>query len=177
MILKFHFSMLKPIIYNSDIKQISTKPSITPMEATLLRYENALETTIQQHCRNIFLRMSQEIKVKYKGARLKFVQIDNGANLSVGGKIRKWKEGTVADFPDVLLLASTPCKQFNMIGFVEFKRIGTPSQIKIKEGQLECQKDLQDMGWPSYITNNPFYFEQVICQRFVEFFEKNVWCG
>lgn len=145
------------------------------MEASMLRLEGMLETRVQQSCRRIFLEMAKQIQILHKGARLRFVQIDNGADLTVAGKIRKWAEGTNPDFPDVLLLASTPCGQFNKVEFVEFKRIGSPSQVQIRDGQLQCQKDLQAMGWPAEIINNPIYFEQIICARFWEFFNKNIW--
>lgn len=153
--------MLNPIIYNKDIKELEKKQSISPDELALLKLgKQPLEKKIQEACRIIF-----ESQFDYRG----FVSIDNGD--TAGGKLldyqrinlykNKKKTGTKHGFPDTMLIVK------NKIAFVEFKRIGAPSQIDIKQDQLDYQKWLQDMGFKAYITNNPIYFKNVILKELV----------
>ena len=152
--------MIKPIIYNKDIKGLEKKDTLTTDEMILLRLgQGCLEKVIQETCHNMFnLKFEQGI----------FVAIDNGD--TAGGKLKpyqrivlyknKKKLGTKSGFSDVMLIRK------GKVAFVEFKRIGCPSEIDIKPEQLAYQKLLQDMGFKAYITNNPVYFNNVILKEF-----------
>lgn len=154
--------MIKPIIYNKDIKGLEKKDTLTTDEMILLRLGNScLEKVIQETCHNMFnLKFEEGI----------FVAIDNGD--TAGGKLEPYKRivlyknkkklGTKSGFSDVMLIRK------GKVAFVEFKRIGCPSQIDIKPEQLDYQKQLQDMGFKAYITNNPVYFNNVILKEFAE---------
>lgn len=133
-----------------------------------MRYLNALETTIQSHGRNHFLHLKQEMVWKYPGAEMEFIQLDNGTNLTQTGKFKKWREGTVSGFPDVTILLSWKGQQ--KIIFVEFKRIGVPSSVKISDNQKAWNQKLQAMGFQAHIMNNPIYFEKKICGEIRKFF-------
>ena len=74
----------------------------------------------------------------------------------------------MSGFPDVVILASLAGSQ--LVIFVEFKRIGTPSQVKISDNQKHWNEVLQAMGFLAFITNNPLYFEKVICGEIRKFF-------
>lgn len=160
-----------PIIYTNQIKDLEKKGSVSMAEACLLRYSRALETQIQQSFKSITNALAREMAQEF-GGRIKFVQIDNGGKLTAGGRLRKWQEGTVRGFSDIMLLMSTKCGQYNKVIFVEAKRIGAKHEIKIGSDQLECQKWLSEMGWSAYITNNPAYFREVICKEIKDFFKE-----
>lgn len=152
-----------PIIYNRDIEELSQRSFIPSELSVLMRYLNALETTIQSHGRNHFLHLKQEMVWKYPGAEMEFIQLDNGANLTQTGKFKKWREGTVSGFPDVTILLSWKGQQ--KIIFVEFKRIGVPSSVKVSDNQKDWNQKLQAMGFLAFITNNPIYFEKKSAER------------
>jgi len=138
----------KPIIYNSDIKDA--------MNLMLLR-QRPQETYIQQSCKTIFDGIKLEMRDKFE---MDFMQVDNGGNQTQGGKFRKKAEGTIKGASDVQLWFH--CKKTGKSKMVlcEFKRIGTPSQIDIKEEQLAFQqKWKQFYKCAGFITNNPLYFE------------------
>ena len=158
-----------PIIYNKDIGELSKSSVMSAEAATLLLYLNAVEEKIQTHARNQFLRLKQEIINKYPDAKMEFVQIDNGGNLTLQGRVAKARQGTANGFPDVMLIMSF--RGQNMTFFVEFKRIGTPSQIKISEEQKAWNQKLNSMGFLAYITNNPIFFEIEICGKIRGWFD------
>jgi hypothetical protein len=160
----------KPLIYNSDLKALQTKTNVTPEEYHLISLANALETKIQQSCHNMFNVLAQELEIKYGKKVMEFVQIDNGASLKPSGKIRKQKEGLKRGWPDVMLAIGSPCGQFSETIFIEFKRIGTPSNIIISLQQQYYHDWLNRTGFNAYITNNPLYFKEAILGKVREFF-------
>lgn len=138
----------KPIIYNTDIKNA--------LNLTLLQ-QKPQETYIQQSCKTIFDRIKLEMRDKFE---MDFMQIDNGGKQTMGGKFRKKAEGTIKGASDVQLWFY--CKKTNISKMVlcEFKRIGTPSQIDIKEEQIAFQERWKQFyNCDGFITNNPLYFE------------------
>jgi len=138
----------KPIIYNADLK--------SAMNLTLLR-QKPQETYIQQSCKIIFDRIKLEMRDKFE---MDFMQIDNGGKQTQGGKFRKKSEGTIKGASDVQLWFH--CKKTGLSKMVlcEFKRIGTPSQIDIKEEQIVFQRQWKQFyNCEGFITNNPLYFE------------------
>jgi len=152
--------MIKPILYNKDLRVLEKKDTLTTDEMILLRLgRGCLEKEIQKTCNTIFC-----AKFDPKG----FVAIDNGD--TAGGKLlpyqrillyaNKKKLGTKTGFSDVMLIRE------NKICFVEFKRIGSESQIDIKEEQVDYRNWLESMGFKSYITNNPIFFNKVILSEF-----------
>lgn len=154
---------MKPIIYNKDLREIQKKQQISTDELFLLQFasnkKGCLEKQIQEICHIMFCN-------KFDGRG--FIAVDNGD--TAGGNLKpfqrialyknKKKMGTKHGFPDVMLIVK------NKIVFVEFKRIGTPSQIDIKQDQLDYQKWLTDNGFKAYITNNPLFFRDVILKEF-----------
>mgnify|MGYP003671029812 FL=1 len=72
--------MIKPIIYNKDIKGLEKKDILTTDEMILLRLgQGCLEKVIQEKCHNMFnLKFEQGI----------FVAIDNGD--TAGGKLKPY---------------------------------------------------------------------------------------
>lgn len=149
----------KPIIYNKDIKELENKATLTTDEMILCRLgKGCLEKVIQETCHTMF-----KLKFDPRG----FIAIDNGD--TAGGNLKdyqrivlyknKKKLGTKHGFPDVMLIKE------GKIVFVEFKRIGSESQIDIKQDQLDYQEWLKSMGFKSYITNNPVYFNNVILKE------------
>lgn len=138
----------KPIIYNTDIKNA--------LNLTLLQ-QKPQETYIQQSCKIIFDRVKLEMRDKFE---MDFMQIDNGGKQTMGGKFRKKAEGTIKGASDVQLWFY--CKKTGLSKMVlcEFKRIGTPSQIDIKDEQVAFQERWKAFyNCEGFITNNPLYFE------------------
>lgn len=151
---------MKPIIYSKDIRELSKKPILSKDELMLVELgEKVLEKKIQEYCNRIF-----SSNFDARG----FIAIDNGD--TAGSKLKpyqrialyqnKKKTGTKHGFCDVMLIGK------NKIIFVEFKRIGTPSQIEVRQDQLDYQEWLKSAGFKSYITNNPIYFKNVILEEF-----------
>ena len=169
-------SEYKPIIYNSDIREIenSKKQSLTPDEAELLLHKGMSESRIQQACRQIFLS-------KFYG-KAKFIQIDNGNTFFDTGESkeerkfnrqkmirkfainrkRKKAEGTEEGRKAVMLVGK------RKIAFVEFKKVGAPSEIEPDLEQKEIHKFLLECGFPAYFCNNTVYFKKVICEDFID---------
>jgi len=138
----------KPIIYNADLK--------SAMNLTLLR-QKPQETYIQQSCKVIFDGIKLEMRDRFE---MDFMQVDNGGKQTQGGKFRKKSEGTIKGASDVQLWFH--CKKTGLSKMVlcEFKRIGTPSQIDIKEEQIVFQRQWKQFyNCEGFITNNPLYFE------------------
>lgn len=137
-----------PIITNADIQDTQN---------VLLLQLKPQETYIQQACRVIF----EQIKIaKRNKFDMDFMQIDNGGLQTIGGKMRKFAEGTIKGASDVQLWFS--CKKTGKVVMClcEFKRIGTRSQIKITPEQEAFQGRWRDVyKCDGFITNNPLYFE------------------
>lgn len=173
--------MIKPIIYNSDIKAIKKKNqslSLTKAEVELLMLgENCTETKIQSRIVSIFRALQQELSCMWDMTSqndLIIAQRDNGAS-SMSQRIKKAREGNLSGMCDLdIFLYNAKTKQ-NKVMFLECKRIGTPSQIEGDklhyERQIKCQDRLRNMGFEVYLTNNPVYFEKVICEQIRQFYK------
>ena len=84
---------------------------------------------------------------------------------------RKKAEGFKGGFPDltILLFNSRLCLRDTM--YLELKRIDAPSGIHLTEEQLDWFVKLNNMGYNSYITNNPIFFRDVVLKEIRNFFE------
>jgi hypothetical protein len=148
--------MLKPFIYNSDLKVIEKKAaaqSISIDEADLLRHKGMSESRIQQGCRSYF---------RYNFPKARFIQIDNGGRMGRTMRMTKGKEGTIAGMKDVMLIGE------NKISFVEFKKVGSPAEIEPTDEQKEVHEFLLKSGFKAYFCNNMPYFRKVICEEFLK---------
>ena len=121
---------------------INQKPIISPADIVnamefRLQKQKPQETYIQQTCKVIFDGIKLEMRDKFE---MDFMQVDNGGKQTQGGKFRKKAEGTIKGASDVQLWFH--CKQTGESKMIlcEFKRIGTPSQIDIKEEQVAFQE-------------------------------------
>ena len=141
---------------------LTQKPIITPADIVKamefrLQKQKPQETYIQQSCKVIFDGIKLEMRDRFE---MDFMQVDNGGKQTQGGKFRKKAEGTIKGASDVQLWFH--CKKTGLSKMVlcEFKRIGTPSQIDIKEEQIAFQVRWQKFyNCDGFITNNPLYFE------------------
>lgn len=148
--------MIKPLIYNSDIKAIQKKAertSISIDESSLLRQAALSESEIQQACKRIFCQ-------KF-GSSAKFIQLDNGGKMSVIARARKKREGTEVGAPDILLIGKN-----RRSTFVEFKKIECESKVDPSLKQKLIHKFLEDCKFSIFVTNNTIFFEKVICEEF-----------
>lgn len=159
------------LIYNKDIAALEKKDSLKPDELLLVRMKNATETIVQQYCHRLFNEMAEEYRRKFGKEVMVFVQIDNGGKMGFAQKKKKKAEGTKKGFPDASLFLGSPCGQFSKVIFVEFKRMGTPSQIQLGDEQVFYHAWLNEIGFSAYITNNPIYFRDVILKEVREFYE------
>lgn len=148
--------LIKPLINNSDIREIQKKidsgKSLTVDEVALLRQKSWKELTLQQACKNLFRNKFNK--------NAKFIQTDNSRTTALQ-RMRAGLGGYEEGATDVYLVGRN-----KKIVFVEFKRIGTPSQISITPKQEEMHKFLLDCGFDAYFCNNTVYFEKVICKEF-----------
>lgn len=175
-IFDFTVGNFKALIINSDIKALRNKMRLTPDELSIINHDGVLESDIQQRACAATKRLMLYVP---KNKNLKFIQIDNGD--SAIGKLtslqrmalirRKKAEGTCRHFPDAMILAS--CNGELRVWFVEFKRVGTKSQIEGDkehfQAQLEMIDELREMGASAYITNNLVFFEKVILKEVKDF--------
>ena len=126
------------------------------------------ESELQQLLHKSFVATASELKFKYPQMEMWFIQNDNGD--TAGGQLtqiqrmclykRKKAEGSKAGFPDLSLISSG-----GNIVFCEVKKIGAPSDIHLTEEQFEWFLKLNNMGFKSYITNNPVFFKKVILKE------------
>lgn len=147
--------MIKPLIYNSDIKAIEKKAqkgSISIDEAALLKQKSWKELTLQQACKNSFRSRFQD--------KAKFIQTDNSRTTAVQ-RMRSGLGGYEEGATDVYLVGKD-----KKIVFVEFKRIGSPSEIEPTDKQKEMHEFLLNCNHKAYFCNNTVYFEKVICEEF-----------
>lgn len=151
-------NLTKQLITQGQIINLLNKKE-AEQNPNLIRYLNFTESEIQITCKRIFDSFAFQLELEYKKTLLDFIQIDNGAKSGIRYKIKKKKEGTKKGFPDVMILATTLNNSQQKTFFVEFKRIGN---YKISDEQLEYHKKLNQMGFESYITNNPIFFEKYI---------------
>lgn len=156
------------LICNKDIP----KNPNTAAELILAIFRNALETKIQQYCHKEFNALASEVRYKYGEKLMEFVQVDNGGKMGVRQKMKKKAEGTKDGFPDVQLLLGPP-KGSDLepqVIYIEFKRIGVPSQVIVKDNQLMYHSWLNSIGFKAYITNNPIFFRDVILGEVRKFY-------
>jgi hypothetical protein len=154
------------LLFNKDIP----KQPNTADELIIWNLAKKSESELQQHFHKQFNALSSEIKFMNRDAELEFVQNDNGD--SAGGNLlqyqrinlykRKKAEGSKAGFPDLTLISSnlTNCEPKTI--FCEVKKISAPSEIHLTEEQFDWFIKLNKMGFKSYITNNPVFFNKVI---------------
>lgn len=151
------------LLFNKDIPK-------TPRNADeLLIYGMAKksESEMQQFFVREFESMASEVSFRNKNTKFKIYQNDNGD--SSGGNLtqiqrivlykRKKAEGSKAGIPDLSLVWSGA----NM-NYCEVKKITAPSGIHLSEDQFKCFLELNEMGFTSYITNNPVFFKKVILE-------------
>jgi len=156
--------MIKNLVYNADIKRISTKQSINKDELELIQQANLSESIIQQTCKRIFEEWLLDNKLKGM-----FIQIDNGGKASIAQKVKKKLEGTVEGMCDVLILVSN-AEGKTYEAFIEFKRIGSPSQVKPRDSQIETHNKLLELGYIVHLTNNTVFFKNSILKEITLYF-------
>ncbi len=157
--------LTRPLIYSSDISALQKKSNLSPAEVTLLQQAGMSESNIQARCKSLTQQFDLAISQQQPGARAIFVQFDNGGNLTDLGRIRKAREGTLAGMTDSVVLYSIPNEEGKPelgLHFVEFKRIGTKSQIEPSDEQKRVHEMLGSMGAEVTVTNSIPYFKERI---------------
>lgn len=159
-------------------KNIPKEPK-TPDELMLFRFANLKESEIQKYFFTQIRNLGIEIMSKNKLNFMEAVKNDNGdavvskltENQRMAFYARKKAEGFKGGFPDltILLFNSRLCLRDTM--YLELKRIDAPSGIHLTEEQLDWFVKLNNMGYNSYITNNPIFFRDVVLKEIKNFFE------
>jgi len=163
------------LLFNKDIP----KEPKTPDELMLLRFAGLKESEIQKYFYSQIRNLGIEIMSKNKFNFIEAVKNDNGdavvskltQNQRMAFYARKKAEGFKGGFPDltILLFNSRICLRDTM--YLELKRIDAPSGIHLTEEQLDWFVKLNNMGYNSYITNNPIFFRDVVLKEIKNFFE------
>ena len=163
------------LLFNKDIP----KEPKTPDELMLLRFASLKESEIQKYFFSQIRNLGVEIMSKNKLNFMEAVKNDNGDavvskltdNQRMAFYARKKAEGFKGGFPDltILLFNSRICLRDTM--YLELKRIDAPSGIHLTEEQLDWFVKLNNMGYNSYITNNPIFFRDVVLKDIKNFFE------
>lgn len=163
------------LLFNKDIP----KEPKTPDELILFRFANLKESEIQKYFFSQIRNLGIEIMSKNKLNFMEAVKNDNGdavvskltQNQRMAFYARKKAEGFKGGFPDltILLFNSRVCLRDTM--YLELKRIDAPSGIHLTEEQLDWFVKLNNMGYNSYITNNPIFFRDVVLKEIKNFFE------
>ena len=163
------------LLFNKDIP----KEPKTPDELMLLRFAGLKESEIQKYFYSQIRNLGIEIMSKNKLNFIEAVKNDNGdavvskltQNQRMAFYARKKAEGFKGGFPDltILLFNSRLCLRDTM--YLELKRIDAPSGIHLTEEQLVWFVKLNNMGYNSYITNNPIFFRDVVLKEIRNFFE------
>ena len=169
-----YFSKIN-LLFNKDIP----KEPKTPDELMLFRFSSLKESEIQKYFFSQIRNLGIEIMSKNKLNFMEAVKNDNGdavvskltQNQRMAFYARKKAEGFKGGFPDltILLFNSRICLRDTM--YLELKRIDAPSGIHLTEEQLDWFKKLNNMGYNSYITNNPIFFRDVVLKEIKNFFE------
>lgn len=161
----------KNLIENKDVRSLEAKSRLVGLsssEYSTLLTKGWLESKVQQACRNIILQHSKTIK---KNQDIIFFQVDNGADLTFTGKIRKFREGTVSSMCDVFIYVFNG-EELKIWG-IEFKRVGSRSQIVGNKDhfseQITMLERLGKMGVKAYMTNNIVFFQNVVLEEIKEF--------
>ena len=163
------------LLFNKDIP----KEPKTPDELMLLRFAGLKESEIQKYFYSQIRNLGIEIRSKNNPNFMEAVKNDNGdavvskltQNQRMAFYARKKAEGFKGGFPDltILLFNSRLCLRDTM--YLELKRIDSPSGIHLTEEQLDWFVKLNNMGYNSYITNNPIFFRDVVLKEIRNFFE------
>ena len=163
------------LLFNKDIP----KEPKTPDELMLFRFASLKESEIQKYFFSQIRNLGIEIMSKNKLNFMEAVKNDNGdavvskltQNQRMAFYARKKAEGFKGGFPDltILLFNSRVCLRDTM--YLELKRIDAPSGIHLTEEQLDWFVKLNNMGYNSYITNNPIFFRDVVLKEIKNFFE------
>ena len=163
------------LLFNKDIP----KEPKTPDELMLFRFASLKESEIQKYFFSQIRNLGIEIMSKNKLNFMEAVKNDNGDavvskltdNQRMAFYARKKAEGFKGGFPDltIFLFNSRLCLRDTM--YLELKRIDAPSGIHLTEEQLDWFVKLNNMGYNSYITNNPIFFRDVVLKEIRNFFE------
>ena len=163
------------LLFNKDIP----KEPKTPDELMLFQFSGLKESEIQKYFFSQIRNLGIEIMSKNKLNFMEAVKNDNGdavvskltQNQRMAFYARKKAEGFKGGFPDltILLFNSRICLRDTM--YLELKRIDAPSGIHLTEEQLDWFVKLNNMGYNSYITNNPIFFRDVVLKDIRNFFE------
>ena len=163
------------LLFNKDIP----KEPKTPDELILFRFASLKESEIQKYFFSQIRNLGIEIVSKNKFDFMEAVKNDNGdavvskltENQRMAFYARKKAEGFKGGFPDltILLFNSRICLRDTM--YLELKRIDAPSGIHLTEEQLDWFVKLNNMGYNSYITNNPIFFRDFVLKEIRNFFE------
>ena len=163
------------LLFNKDIP----KEPKTPDELMLFQFANLKESEIQKYFFSQIRNLGIEIMSKNKLNFMEAVKNDNGDavvskltdNQRMAFYARKKAEGFKGGFPDltIFLFNSRICLRDTM--YLELKRIDAPSGIHLTEEQLDWFVKLNNMGYNSYITNNPIFFRDVVLKEIRNFFE------
>ena len=163
------------LLFNKDIP----KEPKTPDELMLFQFAGLKESEIQKYFFSQIRNLGIEIMSKNKLNFMEAVKNDNGDavvskltdNQRMAFYARKKAEGFKGGFPDltILLFNSRLCLRDTM--YLELKRIDAPSGIHLTEEQLDWFVKLNNMGYNSYITNNPIFFRDVVLKDIKNFLE------
>ena len=163
------------LLFNKDIP----KEPKTPDELMLFRFASLKESEIQKYFFSQIRNLGIEIMSKNKLNFMEAVKNDNGDavvskltdNQRMAFYSRKKAEGFKGGFPDltIFLFNSRLCLRDTM--YLELKRVDAPSGIHLTEEQLDWFVKLNNMGYNSYITNNPIFFRDVVLKEIRNFFE------
>ena len=163
------------LLFNKDIP----KEPKTPDELMLFRFANLKESEIQKYFFSQIRNLGIEIMSKNKLNFMEAVKNDNGdavvskltQNQRMAFYARKKAEGFKGGFPDLTIFLYN--NKFTLLDtmYLELKRIDAPSGIHLTEEQLDWFVKLNNMGYNSYITNNPIFFRDVVLKEIKNFFE------
>ena len=163
------------LLFNKDIP----KEPKTPDELILFRFANLKESEIQKYFFSQIRNLGIEIMSKNKLNFMEAVKNDNGdavvskltQNQKMAFYARKKAEGFKGGFPDLTIFLYNNKFTLRDTMYLELKRIDAPSGIHLTEEQLDWFVKLNNMGYNSYITNNPIFFRDVVLKEIKNFFE------
>jgi hypothetical protein len=160
------------LLFNKDIP----KEPKTSDELLLARFATLKETDVQKYFYKEIQYLAVEATKKHKYNYLEAVKNDNGDaivsklthNQRMAFYARKKAEGFKSGFPDLTILLYNNCISVRDTMYLELKKIDAPSSICLTENQLNWFLKLNNMGFDSYITNNPIFFRDVIIKNIQE---------
>lgn len=163
------------LLFNKDIP----KEPKTPDELMLFRFANLKESEIQKYFFSQIQNLAIEIMSKNELDFMEAVKNDNGdavvSKLTENQKrafyARKKAEGFKGGFPDLTIFLYNSRLWLRDTMYLELKRIDAPSGIHLTEEQLDWFVKLNNMGYNSYITNNPIFFRDVVLKEIRNFFK------